>query len=138
MADIKACDLTEPHRGHNWQESKPYNGFVPQMIPLYHVCPGVSSAEHVHTPACDPSVGLAEARAEATAYRERRIRALARLRFMAEQERMLTATHGHVLPEWTPARQEHYEDKARFEIELAEKTMADADTALTAFPEEQS
>lgn len=93
---------------------------------------------HVHSPACDPSVGLEEVRAEAGAYRERRIRALAKLRFTAERERMLKATHGRVQPEWDATRQDDWEDKARFEIELAEKTMADADRALTAFPDEET
>lgn len=69
------------------------------------------------------------------AHRERRILALAKLRFQEEQERMLKATYGRVLPEWNPRTQERYEDKARFEIELAEKIMADADAALAAFPD---
>jgi len=90
---------------------------------------------HVHSPACDPHLGLEEVRAEAEAYRERRIRALARLRFQEKQERLLTSTHGHFEPKWDADR---YEDKARFEIELAEKTMADADRALTAFPDEET
>lgn len=53
MPDIKACDLTEPHRRHNWQESEEYNGFVPHMIPLYHVCPGVSRVEEDQGPAAN-------------------------------------------------------------------------------------
>ncbi|AVR56970.1 hypothetical protein PBI_TRISCUIT_98 [Microbacterium phage Triscuit] len=40
MADVKQCDIRAPHERHNWQSSQRYEGFVPQVIPLYHVCNG--------------------------------------------------------------------------------------------------
>lgn len=66
-------------------------------------------------------------------YRERRIRALAKFRFREEQERV--QSRGHTTYEWNAVRQDHFEDKARFEIELAEKTFEDVGRALAAFPD---
>lgn len=40
MADFKECSIRAPHEAHPWQESKPYDGFVPQMVPQYHLCKG--------------------------------------------------------------------------------------------------
>ncbi|WNO27849.1 hypothetical protein SEA_HUWBERT_100 [Microbacterium phage Huwbert] len=40
MADVKQCDIRAPHERHNWQDAERYDGFVPQMVPRYHVCNG--------------------------------------------------------------------------------------------------
>jgi len=103
MADIKACDLTEPHRRHNWQDSHPYDGFVPHMVPSYHVCPGVTRSEEDL---------------------EKRANALARARHREERTKLRHLELGLTL-------EEHYRH-AYTDITTAEEVLKETEAALKA------